>query len=52
LKKDPLETKNLAQEKSHQKILRKLRHKFTQKVQQLRDEQLVEESSSQENIKF
>jgi arylsulfatase A-like enzyme len=52
LKKDPLETKNLAQEKSHQKILRKLRHKFTQKVQQLRDEQLVEESFSQENIKF
>jgi hypothetical protein len=47
-----LETKNLAQEKSHQKILRKLRHKFTQKVQQLRDEQLVEESFSQENIKF
>jgi arylsulfatase A-like enzyme len=52
LKNDPLETKNLAQEKSHQKILRKLRHKFTQKVQQLRDEQLVEESFSQENIKF
>lgn len=52
LKKDPLETKNLAQEQSHQKILRKLRHKFTQKVQQLRDEQLVEESSSQENLKF
>lgn len=51
-KMDPLETKNLAQEQSHQKILRKLRHKFTQKVQQLRDEQLVEESSSQENIKF
>jgi arylsulfatase A-like enzyme len=52
LKKDPLETKNLAQEQNHQKILRKLRHKFTQKVQQLRDEQLVEESSPQENIKF
>jgi arylsulfatase A-like enzyme len=52
LKNDPLETKNLAQEKSHQKILRKLRHKFTQKVQELRDEQLVEESFSQENIKF
>jgi arylsulfatase A-like enzyme len=52
LKKDPLETKNLAQEQSHQKILRKLRHKFTQKVQQLTDEQLVEESSSQENLKF
>jgi arylsulfatase A-like enzyme len=40
LKKDPLETKNLAQEQSHQKILRKLRNKFTRKVQQLRDEQL------------
>jgi arylsulfatase A-like enzyme len=52
LKKDPLETKNLAQEQSHQKILRKLRNKFTRKVQQLRDEQLVEESSPQENIKF
>jgi hypothetical protein len=35
LKKDPLETKNLAQEQSHQKILRKLRHKFTQKVQEI-----------------
>jgi arylsulfatase A-like enzyme len=52
LKKDPLETKNLAQEQSHQKILRKLRHKFTQKVQQLREELLLEDSSSQENIKF
>jgi arylsulfatase A-like enzyme len=52
LKMDPLETKNLAQEQSHQKILRKLRNKFTRKVQQLRDEQLVEESSPQENIKF
>jgi arylsulfatase A-like enzyme len=40
LKKDPLETKNLAQEQSHQKILRKLRNKFIRKVQQLRDEQL------------
>ena len=35
---------NLAQEQSHQKILRKLRHKFTQDVQQLREEQLVEDS--------
>ena len=52
LKNDPMETKNLAQEQSHQKILRKLRHKFTRKVQELRDEQIVEESSSQENIKF
>jgi arylsulfatase A-like enzyme len=52
LKNDPLETKNLAQEQSHQKILRKLRDKFTQKVQQLKDGQLVEESSPQENIKF
>jgi arylsulfatase A-like enzyme len=52
LKNDPLETKNLAQDQSHQKILRKLRYKFTQKVQQLKDEQLVEESSPQENIKF
>jgi hypothetical protein len=43
---------NLAQEQSHQKILRKLRHKFTQKVQQLREELLLEDSSSQENIKF
>jgi hypothetical protein len=43
---------NLAQEQSHQKILRKLRHKFTRKVQELRDEQLVEESYPQENIKF
>jgi arylsulfatase A-like enzyme len=39
LEKDPMETKNLAQEQSHQKILRKLRDKFTRKVQQLRDEQ-------------
>jgi hypothetical protein len=30
-----METKNLAQEQSHQKILRKLRHKFTRKVQQI-----------------
>jgi len=52
LKNDPLETKNLAQEQSHQKILRKLRHKFTRKVQELRDEQLVMEYSPQENIKF
>ena len=35
LKNDPMETKNLAQEKSYQKILRKLRHKFTRKVQQI-----------------
>jgi len=35
LKNDPMETKNLAQEQSHQKILRKLRHKFTRKVQQI-----------------
>jgi hypothetical protein len=42
----------LAQEQSHQKILRKLRHKFTKKVQELRDEQLVMEYSPQENIKF
>jgi arylsulfatase A-like enzyme len=52
LKNDPLETKNLAQEQSHQKILIKLRDKFTKKVQQLKDGQLVEESSPQENIKF
>jgi len=52
LKNDPLETKNLAQEQSHQKILIKLRDKFNQKVQQLKDGQLVEESSPQENIKF
>jgi arylsulfatase A-like enzyme len=52
LKKDPLETKNLAQEQSHQKILIKLRDKFTKRVQQLKDGQLVEESSPQENIKF
>jgi hypothetical protein len=43
---------NLAQEQSHQKILRKLRHKFTRKGQQIRDEQLVMEYSPQENIKF
>jgi hypothetical protein len=47
-----LETKNLAQEQSHQKILIKLRDKFNQKVQQLKDGQLVEESSPLENIKF
>jgi len=35
LKNDPMETKNLVQEKSYQKILRKLRHKFTRKVQQI-----------------
>ena len=40
LDKDPMETKNLAQEQSHQKILKKLRDKFTRKVQQLREEQL------------
>jgi hypothetical protein len=43
---------NLAQEQSHQKILRKLRYKFAQKVQQLREELLLEDSSSQKNIKF
>jgi len=40
LEKDPMETKNLAQDQSHQKILRKLRGKFSRKVQRLRDEQL------------
>jgi hypothetical protein len=40
LENDPMETKNLAQEQSHQKILKKLRNKFTRKVAQLREEQL------------
>ncbi len=40
LEKDPMETKNLAQEQNHQKILKKLRGKFNRKVQQLREEQL------------
>jgi arylsulfatase A-like enzyme len=52
LENDPMETKNLAQEQSHQKILKKLRNKLTGKVRQLREEQLVAESSSQEQIKF
>lgn len=52
LEKDPMETKNLAQEQSHQKILKNLRNKLTRKVAQLRKEQLVAESSSQEQIKF
>jgi arylsulfatase A-like enzyme len=52
LENDPMETKNLAQGQSHQKILKKLRNKLTGKVRQLREEQLVAESSSQEQIKF
>lgn len=47
LKKDPLEIKNLALEQSHQKILKKLRHKFTRKVQQLKNDQLVEDVATQ-----
>jgi arylsulfatase A-like enzyme len=35
LKSDPMETKNLALDQTHQKILRKLRYKFAQKVQQI-----------------
>jgi len=51
LENDPLETRNLALEKSHQQILKNLRIKFTRKAQQLKDEQLAEKASSQEQIK-
>jgi arylsulfatase A-like enzyme len=52
LKKDPLETKNLAQDQNHQQVLKKMRLKLTRKIQQLKEAQLVEEAPSQEQIKF
>jgi arylsulfatase A-like enzyme len=52
LENDPMETKNLAMEQSHQKILKNLRNQFTRKAQQLIDDRLVEEAASQAQLKF
>jgi len=39
LENDPMETRNLVLEQSHQQILKNLRIKFTRKVQQLREKE-------------